>query len=65
VLDWDAYEVCVGWCKEEGIRTIADLANRTVPEKDYKVLWLQRCEKMQQDLQNTRSKKTVRRFLAF
>jgi hypothetical protein len=56
-LDWYVHEVCVGWCKQEEIRTIADLADRIVPEKDYEVLWLQRCQKMQQDLQNTRNQK--------
>jgi hypothetical protein len=34
-LDWDAYAICVEWCKKEGIRTIADLKNRIVPQKDY------------------------------
>ena len=24
-LDWEAYEICVKWCKDEGICTIADL----------------------------------------
>jgi hypothetical protein len=50
-LDWDEYKVCVGWCKEEGIHSISDLKNRIVSHKDYKVLWLDRCKKMQQDLE--------------
>lgn len=45
-LDWDAYKICVKWCKREGIRTIADLKNRVVPQKEYEVLWYERCEKM-------------------
>jgi hypothetical protein len=49
-LDWDAYAICVEWCDKEGIRTIADLKNRVVSEKDYEILWYQRCEEMQQDL---------------
>lgn len=49
-LDWDAYEVCVRWCKKEGLRMIADLTNRVIPQKDYEILWYKRCEKMQQDL---------------
>jgi hypothetical protein len=53
-LDWDEYKVCVRWCKEEGIRAISDLKNRIVSNKDYKVLWLQRCKKMQQDLETRR-----------
>jgi len=49
-LDWDAYEICVGWCKKDGIHTIADLKNRVMSQKDYEILWYRRCEKMQQDL---------------
>jgi len=53
-LDWDEYEICVKWCKDEGIRTVADLKNRVVSWSKYTVLWLQRCKKMQKKL---RSKK--------
>lgn len=49
-LGWDEYEVCVRWCKEEGIHTITDLKNRVVSREDYQVLWLDRCGKMQQEL---------------
>jgi hypothetical protein len=49
-LDWDAYEICVRWCKDSGIHTIADLKNRVVSQKDYETLWYARCEKMQRDL---------------
>ena len=49
-LDWDAYEICVRWCKEEGIHTIADLKDRVVSQKDYETLWYARCEEMQRDL---------------
>src|SRR4030042_6438208 len=34
-LDWDEYEVCVDWCKKEGINTIADLKERVIPSKEY------------------------------
>lgn len=56
-LDWDAYEICVGWCRKEGIHTIADLKNRVVPQKDYEILWYKRCEKMQQGLEAKRKRK--------
>jgi hypothetical protein len=46
-LDWDAYKICVEWCKMERIRTIADLKNRVVPQNEYEKLWYERCEKMQ------------------
>ena len=53
-LDWDEYRICVGWCKKEGINTISGLKNRVVPNKDYKVIWLDRCKKMQEDLERKR-----------
>jgi hypothetical protein len=53
-LDWDEYEVCVRWCKEEGIHAISDLKNRVVSPKDYQVLWLDRCARMQRDLEEKR-----------
>jgi len=49
-LDWDEYKICVAWCKKERIRTIGDLKNRVIPQKDYEILWYRRCKKMQQDL---------------
>ncbi|MEM2087828.1 MAG: ParB/Srx family N-terminal domain-containing protein [Thermoproteota archaeon] len=45
-LDWEAYEICVEWCKESGIRSISDLKNRVVSQKDYEILWHKRCEDM-------------------
>jgi len=53
-MDWDAYRVCIQWCKEEGIRSIADLANRIIGPKEYEVLWLERCRIMQDDLETKR-----------
>ena len=49
-LDWEAYEICVDWCRAEGIHTVADLAHRIVPAEDYKVVWLARCARMQRRL---------------
>ena len=56
-LDWDEYEVCVDWCKKEGINTIADLKERVIPSKEYQVLWLDRCGKMQRELEAKRNQK--------
>ncbi len=50
-LDWEAYAICVQWCEQEGIHTIADLKDRVVSPKEYEVLWLKRCEEMQKDLE--------------
>lgn len=49
-LGWDAYAICVDWCKKEGIRTVADLKGKVVSQKDYEILWYRRCVEMQQDL---------------
>ncbi|MFW9957611.1 MAG: hypothetical protein ACFFCT_06035 [Candidatus Odinarchaeota archaeon] len=49
-MDWDAYRVCIQWCKEEGIQSVADLANRIISPEDYEVLWLERCRIMQEEL---------------
>jgi hypothetical protein len=59
-LDWDAYKICVKWCKKAKIRTIADLKNRVIPQKDYEVLWYERCEEMQRKLQREREQKLVK-----
>ncbi len=49
-LDWDAYAICVEWCKRDGIHPIADMKDRIVSPQDYEALWLRRCERMQQGL---------------
>jgi hypothetical protein len=59
-LDWDAYEICVKWCIDEGIYTIANLKDRVVSSKEYEVLWLKRCEKMQQDLEAKQNQRTLK-----
>ena len=55
-LDWDAYQICVDWCRAEGIYSVADLADRVVNPEDYERLWYQRCRKMQSELANKRDK---------
>jgi hypothetical protein len=45
-LDTEAYEICVSWCKEEGIRTIGDLQDRVVDADAYQAQWLDRCDAM-------------------
>lgn len=58
-LDWEEYEICVEWCKREGIHTISDLKNRIVSHKDYQVLWLDKCRRMQQDLAERKARGSV------
>src|SRR4030042_1681016 len=62
-LDWDEYRVCVRWCREVGIHVIADLKNRVVSPKDYQVLWLDRCERMQKDLEEKRRAQKLKKGL--
>jgi len=49
-LDLGEYEICVGWCKDEGIFTIADLKDRVVSPDDFQKLWIRRCQMMQNEL---------------
>lgn len=42
-LDWHAYEICVNWCRENGINTISDLENRVVSPLEYNEKWIKRC----------------------
>lgn len=50
-LDWDAYRICVAWCREAGIRSIAHLQGRVIPAAEYELLWHDRCRAMQQGLE--------------
>ncbi|MGY5880500.1 MAG: hypothetical protein RTV31_09620 [Candidatus Thorarchaeota archaeon] len=54
-MDWEAYRICVQWCREEKIDTIADLKDRILDSEEYQVLWLDRCRVMQDELQASRS----------
>ncbi len=49
-LDWEAYRICVEWCRSEGVFTVADLATRVVDPRDYERLWLDRCRRMHEEL---------------
>ena len=53
-LDWEEYEICVEWCLEEKIFTIADLRKRVVSHKEYEKLWYERCANMQKELEAKR-----------
>ena len=53
-LDWEAYEICVKWCKEAGIHTIADLNDRVVSAEEYELLWHKRCDVMHKELEEKR-----------
>ncbi|MFX1251735.1 MAG: hypothetical protein ACFFCZ_09010 [Promethearchaeota archaeon] len=53
-LDSEAYEICLNWCLEANIRSIADLKNRVVDDEEYQVVWIQRCHEMQEKLEKQR-----------
>jgi hypothetical protein len=53
-LDWEAYGICVKWCLEEGIHSVADLESHIVDPDKYEILWYGRCRKMQSDLAKKR-----------
>ncbi len=57
-LDWDAYRICVQWCKDEEITKISDLKQRIISHEDYEVLWYERCKNMQDDLDRKRNEGT-------
>ena len=53
-LDWEAYKICVQWCMEENIHTVADLEDRVVDGKTYQAKWIDRCAAMHRELQASR-----------
>jgi len=55
-LDWDAYKICVEWCKKEGVFSIADLKDRVVSPEEFNSLWRKRCMEMVQDLEAKQTK---------
>ncbi|MHA1925079.1 MAG: hypothetical protein ACXABV_10265 [Candidatus Thorarchaeota archaeon] len=55
-LDWEAYAICVQWCKDEGINSISDLKDRVIDHSEYEVLWYERCRVMQKELEEKRKK---------
>jgi hypothetical protein len=58
-MDWDEYRICVQWCKEEGIHTVIDLANRVISPEEYEILWLDRCRIMQEELELKRASHSI------
>ena len=53
-LNWEAYEICVSWCKEQKILSIADLEGRIIDSEAYERLWLKRCQNMRSQLETKR-----------
>ena len=42
-LPLDVYRTCLGWCREEGVTSVADFAGRVIDDESYEVLWIERC----------------------
>jgi len=55
-LDWEAYQICVDWCRDVSIRTIADMEGRVIPPEQYEALWHDRCQAMQDALAERRAR---------
>lgn len=56
-LDWEMYEICIKWCKDAGIYSIADLSDRIIDQKEYKILWYKRCDELHKKLTSIRKSK--------
>ena len=56
-LDWELYQICIKWCKDAGIYSIADLSERLVEQKEYEILWYKRCDDLHKELKKNRAKK--------
>ncbi|NHJ33374.1 MAG: hypothetical protein FK732_10975 [Asgard group archaeon] len=55
-LDWEMYEICVDWCKQDGIYSIADLSSRVISHKEYETLWYERCNQLHKQMEEKRRK---------
>jgi len=49
-LDWNLYKKCVDWCLQEGVKNISNFEERIIKKEDYKILWINRCKDLQNDL---------------
>lgn len=48
-LDLATYRQCVGWCEDEGITEIGDLAGRAVNADTFVEVWVRRCEEVAEE----------------
>lgn len=53
-MDWEFYQICIDWCKEEGINSIVDLTDRFLEHSEYEILWLERCRIALENLEEQR-----------
>ena len=43
-LDVEIYRECVGWCEDEDVTEIADLAGRVLNADDFEEQWVEQCQ---------------------
>lgn len=43
-LDVDTYRKCIGWCNEENVTEIPDLAGRVLNADEFEERWVARCQ---------------------
>lgn len=48
----DAYRICIGWCLDEGVRTVADLKDRVLSSDQFEIMWVRRCDAMLEELEH-------------
>lgn len=58
-MDWDAYLIFIDWCKEAGINSIIELKDRFLDHSEYEILWLERCRKVEEELESQRKNSSV------
>ncbi len=50
-MDWLEYLICVDWCRKENIESISDLKGRVVFEDEFEELWIERCQRMHESVE--------------
>ena len=55
LMDWEMYQICVDWCIDDNIYSINNLENRVINEREYEIIWLNRCKLMQKKLLKKRN----------
>lgn len=49
VYDFDLYLTCIDWCRDEGVRSVPDLAGRVLDHETFEEQWIERCHRAAED----------------